>query len=359
MRFAVLSAGSFAGRMISRELSESPGAESITMFDPATDLSPAAARLRETGAVRVAESAADAIEGSASAVSCAITMEEATGHASEAVRAGVPLVWAGRDLEIAEALLQIDEQAKTAGVTVVAGGGWSPGITNLLAIAACERLESVKSLRIAWAVSSTGSGAEEAVTALVESFSRPAPVFEERSWHRVQPGDDVEDVYFPEPLGWTTVRVCAGSEPMTLPRSIESLESVVLKAGAAENNVVRLARMLADTSTLSPTGSRRRALTLAGPWLRAVKRVSGASGGWSAIRVDARGKENGRLATHTLGVLDQLANLISVPPSVAAVTLARGDAREHGVVPAERAFEPKKFFASLAERGIKVARLER
>lgn len=359
MRFAVLSAGSLAGRMVSRELAESVGTEAVSMFDSTTDLASAAARLRDNAVVRVADSSADAIEGASSAVSCAVTLEDASGHVTEAIRAAVPLVWAGRDLEIAEALLQTDAQAKSAGVTVVAGGGWSPGLTNLLALAACESLESVKSVRIAWAVSAAGAGADEAVTALVESFSRPAPVFEGGSWHRVQPGNDVEDVYFPEPLGWTSVRVCAGAEPLTLPRSVEGLESVAVKAGAAENSVVRLARMLGDASTLSPAGSQRRVLNIAGPWLKSIRRVGGSARGWSAIRVDARGRREGRPVTQTFGVLDQLMNLIAAPPSVAAMMLARGDAREHGALPAEKAFEPNKFFVALSERGIKVARLQR
>ncbi|MGH9199389.1 MAG: hypothetical protein ACRD1T_27125, partial [Acidimicrobiia bacterium] len=93
--------------------------------------------------------------------------------------------------------------------------------------------------------------------------------------------------------------------------------------------------------------------------LKSIRRAVGNSGGWSAIRVDVRGKKAGKLVTETLGVLDQLANLIAGPPSVAAVSLATGDAREHGVVPPERAFEPIKFFSALSERGIRIARLSR
>ncbi|MGH9196496.1 MAG: hypothetical protein ACRD1T_12230, partial [Acidimicrobiia bacterium] len=195
MRFAVLTGGSFAGRMISRELSELAGSEQVSIFDAAVDLSAIAARLGENADVRVVGSSRAAIEGATSVVSCASNVEEAIGHATEAIDAGVPLVWVGRDLEVFESLQQLDSQARSDGVTIVPGGGWSPGLTNLMAVAASQTMESISGVRIAWAVSATGSAGEEAVGTLVGSLSRPAPVFEAGSWHRTQPGGEPEDVY--------------------------------------------------------------------------------------------------------------------------------------------------------------------
>ena len=81
--------------------------------------------------------------------------------------------------------------------------------------------------------------------------------------------------------------------------------------------------------------------------------------GWSALRVDVEGRSAGRARTETYGIVDHLANLETAPLVVAGLLAARGEVQAHGVAPPESAFEPARFLAVLAERGVRAARLER
>lgn len=65
-------------------------------------------------------------------------------------------------------LLKMDEKAKKAGITAVIGIGASPGITNLMAVIACSKLDKVDDLITAW-----GYGAEERIGSKPKYFIEP------------------------------------------------------------------------------------------------------------------------------------------------------------------------------------------
>ncbi len=49
-------------------------------------------------------------------------------------------------------LLEMDDRAKKAGITAIIGIGASPGITNLMAVVACSKLDEVDDLITAWGI---------------------------------------------------------------------------------------------------------------------------------------------------------------------------------------------------------------
>lgn len=55
-------------------------------------------------------------------------------------------------------MLQLDAEAKAAGITAIIGIGASPGITNLLAVKACSELDEVEDLVTGWGISSMKTG---------------------------------------------------------------------------------------------------------------------------------------------------------------------------------------------------------
>jgi hypothetical protein len=80
---------------------------------------------------------------------------------------------------------------------------------------------------------------------------------------------------------------------------------------------------------------------------------------WSALRVDATGGQEGITTTISLGIVDQLSNLLTAPVVVGALTLAELGVDKAGVLAPEDLFDPANFFARLAYQGVRLARLER
>lgn len=70
-------------------------------------------------------------------------------------------------------MLKMDEKAKQAGVTAIVGMGSSPGVTNLMAMIACSKLDKVDDLITAW-----GYGTQEGVGKKPIHYVRPREFYQ-------------------------------------------------------------------------------------------------------------------------------------------------------------------------------------
>jgi saccharopine dehydrogenase-like NADP-dependent oxidoreductase len=284
-----------------------------------------------------------------------------------AVATGTPYVSSCEDPETIEAMLgQIPRpiREERAGRTqlpgvAVPGMSWTPGLSNLLVRAASEQLDTVEGVRIAWTVSSRDEGAD--LGRLLAAWSGDAEVIEAGQRVRHRAGTRSDRRFFPEPVGWQRVSLARGAEVLTLPETIGDVQSLHVEAGMDRGSPASLAR--AATRTPRAPGTGRRARPSLGALARSAAAALGPSAtrasGWSGLRVDVEGRYAGRARTETYGVVDHLANLETAPLVVAGLLAACGEAQTHGVAPPESAFDPARFLAILAERGVRAARLER
>jgi lysine 6-dehydrogenase len=91
------------------------------------------------------------LEGADAAVGCIGPFYHfAPKLARAAIRARVPYVDICDDWGPMDELRSMDPQAKEAGVTVINGLGWTPGITNLMAKKGAAQLDEVDEIRIYW-----------------------------------------------------------------------------------------------------------------------------------------------------------------------------------------------------------------
>src|SRR5262249_45047379 len=145
-----------------------------------------------------------------------------------------------------------------------------------------------------------------------------------------------------------------------LPETVGDVRSFHIEAGVDGASAASLARAAARMSRATGAGW---------PSLGAVARSAAAvfttsaarASGWSALRVDVEGRDagGGREETEPYGIVDHLPNLETAPLIVAGLLAARGEVQARGVAPPESAFEPGRFLALLAERGVRAAHLER
>jgi hypothetical protein len=276
-----------------------------------------------------------------------------------ALEAHVPYISSSDSPEDFQALWELGDRAADANSLIVTGMSWTPGITNLMAAAGASALDEASAVRVAWVGSTAGVGAKEILRKAVSALNGVAMVFESDSWVLEEAGGRPEQVFFPEPLGWNQVRLCAAVETLSLPSTIAGVKQVTVQAGLVEPITDQLVRGVSSLGRYLPP---RRLMG----WTSAAARIlpPGAGAGgvgypWSGVRVDVTGRKAGSKVTLTYGLVDLMPNLMVAPLVVAALTLGRSHDELTGVLPPEVAFQPLDFFAGLAERGVRVAVLER
>lgn len=366
MRVAVFGAASSRGRRAVRDLLDRPEVTRIQLIGPGSDQ--LAQRLVEApisiDPARVAHSllpSPASLAGIDVAVGCLdedpdpLAADRAALLLAQA--AGVPYVSVAGQPEAVAALLAahaveavtvpagppgaaaapaVEEGAARAPVAVV-GMNWTPGLSALLAAAAAAQLDRVASVKVAWSVGRSDDGAERYLAALLR---RPETGGAAR-------GLSGEAVFFPEPVGWQRVYPAAGAEPACLAGVLPGA-AVATLAGIAGGAPLGLARVAG--------GALGRRLATG------VTPLAARGAGWTALRVDVAGRCDGAERVVTYGVVDSLANLESATLLAACLLVGRGDVLGDSagrVVPAGAAFAPQTFLAALAQRGVRVARLER
>ena len=121
-----------------------------------------------------------------------------------------------------------DNAFKKAGLTAFTGCGASPGITNVMARYACDKLDEVDEIRVK--IGSRALGKPEDVvrgweptwspeTALTD-YAAKSTVFENGEYKEYPPFSGSEEYPFPEPVGPASVAYHSHEEPITLPRFI-------------------------------------------------------------------------------------------------------------------------------------------
>lgn len=121
-------------------------------------------------------------------------------------------------------LMALHEAAEAAGITAILGMGGTPGITNLLARAAVDKLDRVDSIKV-----QLGCGDETPTTAplvapysirtILDEFTRSPQVFQDGEWYAQLPLTGQEELIFPLPIGRATAIYSLHSECASFPVS--------------------------------------------------------------------------------------------------------------------------------------------
>lgn len=237
---------------------------------------------------------------------------------------GRPVVSCADGVPDVEALLDLDAEAQARGVAVVAGAGFSPGLTCLLARHAAADFDRVDEIHVA----RSGTGGPACARAHHRALAGTAIDWRDGGWQRRRAGSGRELCWFPDPIG---AEDCYRAE---LP------DALLLVPAFPEASRV--------TARLSAT--RRDRMTAHLPMLR-KPHPEGLVG---AVRVEVRGQRRGANDVVVLGALDR--------PAVAsgAVAAVAVGAALDGTLPAGagglgRVADPLPLLTELARVGIKAA----
>ena len=123
-------------------------------------------------------------------------------------------------------LMNMHAEVEAAGITAILGMGGTPGITNLLARAAADKLDRVDSIKVQLGCSDTTPSnaplvAPYSIRTILDEFTKSPQVFENGTWHPQQPLTGQEELIFPLPVGRATAIYSLHSECATFPISFQ------------------------------------------------------------------------------------------------------------------------------------------
>jgi lysine 6-dehydrogenase len=381
MKIVVLGGAGLMGRIAVRDLAASEGPQQVVIADRDPDLARKVASLIPQGRSKVSvvqtdvtdhEGLVDALRG-ADAVLNAVHYYFNLNVMHACLEAGAHYTDLGGLFHLTRKQLELHDQFKAEGLTAVLGMGSAPGIPNVQARYAADRLDTVESIRIYDGILPAAGDDLRfgyAIPTIIDELVLPPMVFRDGAFIEEKPLAGAEDYWFEPPVGLLRCHLSLHSEVATLPvtfkdkgirecffkinywgMSPEAFAKVKLLAdlGFAGSEPVEVKGLQVKPRDLMVT-----LLADYIPPLNAFVQEPADPTRWTKeIVTEVKGTKDGNPVTYRVGTLTPIGSLpTGVAPSIAAQWLAAGRVPGAGVFPPEVALDPVSFFAELAERGI-------
>jgi saccharopine dehydrogenase-like NADP-dependent oxidoreductase len=361
--FVVLGGAGTIGRVVVRDLLWSDRHNRVICAD--VDGQKASSVVASLASARVSAAAADVrrpatlvplLRGHAVVINC-------TQHSHNlqvmraALTAGIHYVDLGGLFTWTRRQLALTDRFARVGLLAVPGMGCAPGITNVLARLAVDRLGAVERLEIRVASRDRGLPVGSFVfgyspRTIVEELTLRPWIFSRRRFRTVPPRSGWELVPFSRPVGPSWVVRTRHSEIATLPLSFRErgLATCDFKVGFDRAFVRTLMRRLRSGASLARLAAEGR--RTATPDDHEISRV---------IAISPRRRGRRRIV-----IVDCHANArpeweagagdvdTAVPASVVAQMIAGGHIRARGVIPPELVVPMEPFLKELRRRGLRI-----
>jgi saccharopine dehydrogenase-like NADP-dependent oxidoreductase len=274
--------------------------------------------------------------------------------------------------------LELNDDFKKAGLTAVVGMGCVPGVSNVMARWAADRLDSVETIRIrdGWRDFTPNSPryvATWSVQTFTDEFTQNAMVYENGAMKEVPPITLGETITFPLPIGEVEVFTTLHSELATFPSSFKEkgIRNVNWKEGGAKgwhlDNELIVALGLASPEPLKIGANfvSPRDFFLK---LLASKDLLGhpeniTPEDCECSRVEVVGKKHGKPTELQLEVfyrskkewrVSSAQYGVGIPASIVAQMLGKGQIENRGVLPPENCVGPALMFSELDKQDMPV-----
>ena len=253
------------------------------------------------------------------------------GHlaaAETALDAGASVVSVSDDVDDVRDLLALDAEAVERAVHVVAGAGFSPGLSCLLAAHAARSFEEVEEIHVA----KVGTGGPACARQHHVALQGPAVESARGTWQRRRGGSGRALIWFPDPVCGVDCYYAGLAEPLLLVPAFPGADRVTARVGA----------------------NRRDRLTAHLPMLRRPH----PEGDLGAVRVEVRGRQGQVRGDRVLGAIDRPAVAAGAVAALAARWAVDGRLARTGAGGLASLADPGPFLAALADRGVKAAIFE-
>jgi hypothetical protein len=215
--------------------------------------------------------------------------------AHQLVERGVAVVSVGDDLDDVRSMVDLDDNARDAGVPLVVGAGMAPGLTGLLARMLAEGLATCDEIHLAI----HGTAGPACARQQHRALGGRAVGFHDGDWIRGPAGSGRELCWFPEPVGPYDCYRAELASPMLLHQAFPQVDRISARLSA----------------------NRRDRLTAWLPMLSPPHR----EGGVGALRVEVRGTDTaGTRVTSIVGVAELVGTATAATAAAFAVEAVLG-----------------------------------
>ncbi|MEE8390298.1 MAG: saccharopine dehydrogenase NADP-binding domain-containing protein [Anaerolineae bacterium] len=269
--------------------------------------------------------------------------------------------------------LELSDRFAEAGVSAVLGMGSAPGVPNIQARYAADRLDTIEYIRIYDGIKPPPPDDVRftyAVPTIVDELTMPPMVYRDGEFVACEPLSEFEDYWFASPVGLLPMHLSLHSEVATLPVTFrdKGVREVFFKInywGMAPETVEKV-RVLADFGFAGrePVGVKGQSIVprdmlvammsdYVPPITDFLAPPKNQPPDWvKEIVTEVRGTKDEKTLTYRLGTLTCKGALpTGVAPARAAIWLAEGRIPP-GVYPPEAALDPEPFFKELEGREI-------
>ena len=251
-----------------------------------------------------------------------------TRPARRALAAGVSVVSTSDRIDDVEELLAMEQPARSANATILVGVGFAPGLTCLLAAHGAAWFDVVDEVHVAKAGTGGPAGARQHHRALKGA----ARDWRNGGWIRRPGGSGRELVWFPEPVSGADCYRAALPDAMVMRDRFQ--DAVRLTARVAATRQDRFTSWLPMLTPPHPEG------------------------GTGAIRVELRGRVEGRREIRVLGAVERPAIAAAAVVSTVVSALLSGNAGGSGVRGLASLPNPDGHLRELARRGVHAQEFE-
>lgn len=269
--------------------------------------------------------------------------------------------------------LKLHDRYAAGGVSAVLCMGSAPGVPNIQARYAADRLDTIESIKIYDGIKPPPADDlrfSYAVPTIVDEITVQPMVFENGEFVSKDPLSGFEDYWFTQPLGLLPMHLSLHSEVATLPvtfkdKGIQECFFKINYWGMAKETVEKV-RVLIEfgfdsQEPVEVNGTsvvpRDMMVAMLSGYVHSITELLEPAKteppDWTKeIVTEIKGTKNGKETTYRLGTLTCKGALpTGVGPAVAAIWLAEGRISP-GVYPPEAAVDPEPFFEELERREI-------
>jgi len=278
--------------------------------------------------------------------------------AKAAIKAKVNLIDINDDYETTYEMIELDDEAKEAGIIIVLGLGASPGINNVFAKAASDQLETVDEIHTTWVMSGADPGGLALSYHLLYSLSGRALTYQNGEMVEVESFvDGKERMEFLEPVGPLDVYHVGHPEQVTLSRVFKSAKIVNDKATFHPpyvNDLIRnLGQMVRDADgPIQFNGMSVDPMDFAAAYFHQKCKSLRNIPKEGALRVDVKGKRNGENKIITYTSSGVITSGTGTPASMGAQMLIDGYIQGKGVRAPEECVDWREFVKTIVSRQI-------
>jgi lysine 6-dehydrogenase len=263
---------------------------------------------------------------------------------------------------------ELHDHFRNAGVPALLGMGSTPGITNVMAGALAQQLDSVEELHVRVACQDESASGPlpipYSLDTILDEFAMQPMVFLDGKPEAVAPMSGSEFLEFPNPVGKVEALYTLHSEVAMFPRSFPTLREASFKVAFPESFTSKIKflvelGMASSDPIINQVSPRKMLLALANKQNvpQDVPRDC------DVLQVTAKGKQNGISTTlvgqsiilpHPEWKIGAGALDTGVPLSIGAQMLANNTISEPGILNPEIAVPRELFFSELKRRRIQV-----